>query len=201
MALVLWPPKGRVVVLVEEEAEDEDEDEEADDGATANDCVHQAWTQATASSRDSPAMSARSNSTGTSPSTVTRGEDEVVANKGGGRPGLLLGLGLERGEEARGEEADEPMHQNGRGARAALLLLGKTRQAVVGVRRRNTTLMMTRMTMMADHGLDDTRGGGLPCRRWRASPRRIFLSQRWWGWMGWVSWFGGGSALVVRRMD
>lgn len=71
VVLLLCPPNGRVVV-----AEEEEEGEEGG-GGVGRDCVHQAWTQATACSRDSPVMSARRR-TGAWPSMVTCAEEEEV---------------------------------------------------------------------------------------------------------------------------
>ena len=75
VVLLLWPPKGRVVVEVGEGEEEEAGVEES--GGVGRDCVHQACTHATACSRDKPVMSARRR-TGAWPSIVTCAEEEEV---------------------------------------------------------------------------------------------------------------------------
>jgi SRSO17 transposase len=73
-----------VVAEVGEGGEEEEEEEEEaggeEVGGVGRDCEHQAWTHATACSRDNPVMSARRR-TGAWPSIVVRAEEEeeVVA--------------------------------------------------------------------------------------------------------------------------
>lgn len=73
VVLLLCPPKGRVVAEVGEGEEEEEAREEG--GGVGRDREHQAWTHATACSRDNPDMSARRR-TGVWPSTVVRAEEE-----------------------------------------------------------------------------------------------------------------------------
>jgi hypothetical protein len=74
---LLCPPKGRVVAEVGEGEEEEEEAGGEEGGGVGRDCVHQAWTHATACSRDKPVMSARRR-TGAWPSIVTCAEEEEV---------------------------------------------------------------------------------------------------------------------------
>ena len=73
VVLLLCPPKGRVVA--EKVGREEEEAGGEEGGGVGRDCEHQAWTHATACSRDNPIMSARRR-TGVWPSTVVRAEEE-----------------------------------------------------------------------------------------------------------------------------